>query len=181
MTAKKGGLIVLVIIVVAVAVLLAFVVPQFTQMFAEAGRDLPLLTRIVAGAGELVTNWWWLMALGLIGLVWWLRRDWQAPAGRARWDARLLRLPLLGPLIRKTQTARFSRTLSTLVENGVSLLKALSLVKDVISNRIIAEAIEAASDQLSHGKSLSEPLLEQGVFPKLALQMMVLLTLNLKK
>ena len=72
--------ILLLLALVAVAVLLAFVVPQFTQLFAEAGRELPLLTRIVAGAGELVTGWWWLMLAGCsVSAIWWLHHDWTRP------------------------------------------------------------------------------------------------------
>ena len=156
----------------SVALLLVFVVPQFAQMFEDMGKALPLPTQIVIGAGNLLSGYWWLLlGLGYGGyrLFRWRLRQ---PEVRQAWDRRLLAMPLAGELIIKVETARFSRTLSTLVENGVSLLKALSLVKDVISNRIIAEAVEAAADQLSHGKSLSEPLLEQGVFPRLALQMM---------
>ena len=136
------------------------------------GKALQLPTQIVIGAGNLLSGYWWLL-LGLgYGGYQLFRQRLRQPEVRQAWDRRLLAMPLVGELIIKVETARFSRTLSTLVENGVSLLKALSLVKDVISNRIIAEAVEAAADQLSHGKSLSEPLLEQGVFPRLALQMM---------
>ncbi len=156
----------------SVALLLVFVVPQFAQMFEDMGKALPLPTQIVIGAGNLLSGYWWLL-LGLgYGGYQLFRQRLRQPEVRRAWDRRLLAMPLVGELIVKVETARFSRTLSTLVENGVSLLKALSLVKDVISNRIIAEAIEAAADQLSRGKSLSEPLLEQGVFPRLALQMM---------
>lgn len=172
----KSALIYPVILVVvaglSVALLLLFVVPQFAQMFDDMGKALPLPTRIVIGAGDLLAGYWWLLAgLGYGGYKW-FRHRLQQPKTREDWDRRLLATPLVGELITKVETARFSRTLSTLVENGVSLLKALSLVKDVISNRMFAQAIEAAADQLSHGKSLTEPLLEQGVFPKLALQMM---------
>jgi general secretion pathway protein F len=156
----------------SVAMLLVFVVPQFAQMFADMGQTLPLATRIVIGAGDLVRGYWWL--LGLLGFAAYLgiRSRLARPEVRYVWDRRLLGMPLLGELVAKVETARFSRTLSTLVTNGVSLLGALNLVKDVISNRIIAESIELAADKLRHGSGLAEPLMEQGVFPKLALQMM---------
>jgi len=156
----------------SVALLLVFVVPQFAQMFADMGQTLPLATRIVIGSGDLVRGYWWLLALLGFGAYLWIRARLARPEVRYAWDRRLLRLPLFGDLLTKVETARFSRTLATLVENGVSLLGALNLVKDVISNRIIAEAIELAADKLRHGSGLAEPLMEQGVFPKLALQMM---------
>jgi general secretion pathway protein F len=163
--------ILLVLALVAVAVLLAFVVPQFTQMFAEAGRELPLLTRIVAGAGELLTGWWWLLLLMFAAVAWWLRRDWQDPAGRARWDAWLLRLPLVGSLIRDTQTARFSRTLATLLSSGVDLLVAMDIAKEIVGNSVMARALAHVARRVREGEGLAKPLAEAGVLPPLATQL----------
>lgn len=163
--------ILLALALIAVAVLLAFVVPQFTQLFAEAGRELPLLTRIVAGAGELVTGWWWLMLLLLAGFIWWLRRDWADPAGRARWDARLLRMPLIGPLTRKLQTARFSRTLSTLLASGTHLLPALNIAREIVGNTVMAQALGHVARRVREGEGLATPLAEAGILPTLATQL----------
>jgi general secretion pathway protein F len=156
---------------VAVAVLLAFVVPQFTQMFADVGRELPLLTRIVAGTGNLVANWWWLMlaVIGAIGYA--LYRDWQAPAGRARWDAGLLRLWIVGSMLRKLETGRFARTLGTLLENGVSLVSALDISREIISNTQLAAAVEQATRRVREGSSLSAALSESSEFPPLTLKL----------
>jgi general secretion pathway protein F len=166
--------ILLLLALVAVAVLLAFVVPQFTQLFAEAGRELPLLTRIVAGAGELVTGWWWLMLAGLGSAIWWLRRDWASPAGRVRWDTRLLQLPLIGPLIRKLQTARFARTLSTLLMNGVHLLSAMDIAKEIVGNAVMARALSQVARRVREGEGLARPLAESGALPTLATQLIKL-------
>ena len=166
--------ILLLLALVAVAVLLAFVVPQFTQLFAEAGRELPLLTRIVAGAGELVTGWWWLMLAGLGSAIWWLRHDWTSPAGRVRWDTRLLQLPLIGPLIRKLQTARFARTLSTLLMNGVHLLSAMDIAKEIVGNAVMARALSQVARRVREGESLARPLAESGALPTLATQLIKL-------
>jgi len=163
--------ILLALALIAVAVLLAFVVPQFTQLFAEAGRELPLLTRIVAGAGELVTGWWWLMLLTLAGVIWWLRRDWADPAGRARWDARLLRMPLIGPLTRKLQTARFSRTLATLLASGTHLLPALDISREIVGNAVMAQALGHVARRVREGEGLAKPLAEAAILPTLATQL----------
>lgn len=163
--------ILLLLALVAVAVLLAFVVPQFTQMFAEAGRELPLLTRIVAGAGELLTGWWWLMLLLLGAGGWWLRRDWTDPAGRRRWDARLLRLPLVGPLIRKLQTARFTRTLSTLLGSGANLVPALDIAREIVGNAVMAQALGQVAQRVREGEGLAKPLADAGILPTLATQL----------
>jgi len=163
--------ILLIMAIVAVAVLLAFVVPQFTQMFADAGRDLPLLTRIVSGAGELVTRWWWLILLSLGALVWWLRNDWESPDGRARWDARLLQMPMVGSLISKLATARFARTLSSLLENGVHLVPALDIARQIVGNVVIAQALSLTAQRVREGMGLAAPLAESQAFPALATQL----------
>lgn len=155
----------------SVILLLVFVVPQFAQMFDDMGQTLPMATRIVIGVGDLVRGYWWALALAIVLLVYLARSHLAKPEARYRWDKRLLQLPLIGDLVAKVETARLSRTLSTLVHNGVTLLNALSLVKEVVSNRIIAEAIAQAAENLKHGKGLAEPLLEQAVLPRLAVQM----------
>ena len=163
--------ILLVLAMIAVAVLLAFVVPQFTQLFADAGRELPLLTRIVVGAGDLVVNWWWLMLLSVVAAGWWLRNDWRSIDGRHRWDAWLLRLPLVGPLILKLNTARFSRTLSTLLSNGVNLLAALDIACEVVGNTVVANAVNRAAQRVREGQGLAASLQETNALPSLAIQL----------
>ena len=163
--------ILLVLAMIAVAVLLAFVVPQFTQLFADAGRELPLLTRIVVGAGDLVANWWWLMVLSLVAGGWWLRNDWRSTEGRHRWDKFLLRSPLIGPLILKLNTARFSRTLSTLLSNGINLLAALDIACEVVGNTIVANAVNRAAQRVREGQGLAASLQEVDALPSLATQL----------
>jgi len=155
----------------SVILLLVFVVPQFAQMFDDMGEALPLATRIVIGLGDLFRDYWWALLGGILGLVSLMRNRLAKPEVRYRWDKRVLGMPLIGDLVAKVETARFSRTLSTLVHNGVTLLAALSLVKDVLSNKIIAEAITAAAEELKHGRGLAETLMQQAVLPKLAIQM----------
>jgi general secretion pathway protein F len=163
--------ILLALALVAVAVLLAFVVPQFTQMFADVGRDLPLLTRIVAGAGDVVANWWWLILLLSGGIGYALYRDWQRPQGRARWDAWLLGLWLVGPLLRKLETARFARTLGTLLENGVSLVPALQIAREIISNTVLVQVVEQATRRVREGAGLADALAAGRELPTLALKL----------
>ncbi|MES9958206.1 MAG: type II secretion system F family protein [Sedimenticola sp.] len=163
--------ILLLLALVAVAVMLAFVVPQFTEMFAEAGQQLPLLTRIVAGAGELVTQGWWLMLILGAGATYWARRDWQSPAGRERWDRTLLRTPIAGSLIARLETARFARTLSTLLANGVNLLTAMGIAKEVVGNRLLARALDHTATRVREGEGLAKPLADTGHFPPLAVQL----------
>ncbi|MBS1211309.1 MAG: xpsF, partial [Proteobacteria bacterium] len=159
--------------VVSVVVLLIFVVPQFTQMFEESGKALPLATQIVVAAGEFFKAWWWALIGGGIALYALFKRQMADPDSRYRWDERFLALPLVGDLLAKIEMARFSRTLGTLLDNGVSLLVALSIVKETLGNSVMAERIDEVSVKLREGKGLGSPLLEAEVFPRLGVHMVM--------
>ena len=159
--------------VMSVLVLLVWVVPQFEQTFAQAGKALPLPTLVVIFLGTTLKHWWWaLIALVVFG-VWWIRRRLRTPVVRARWDARTLRLPLIGDLVRKVEVARFARTLATLLGNGVTLLAGLAIVKETLGNVVLANAIDGVIARLREGKGFGRPLAETGLYPKLAVQMIL--------
>lgn len=159
--------------VLSVVILLMWVVPQFSQMFEESGKALPLPTQIVIGAGDAVRAYWWAMVLGGIGVYSWFARQMREPTSRYKWDRRLLELPLVGDLVGKLEVARFSRTLGTLIGNGVSLLTALSIVKDTLSNTVMSEGLGIVATQLKEGKGLGKPLMDTGLFPKLAVHLVM--------
>jgi general secretion pathway protein F len=159
--------------VLSVAILLVWVVPQFSQMFEESGKALPLPTQVVIAAGDAVRNYWWAMVLGVVGVSAWFGQQMRKPASRLRWDQRLLDLPLVGDLVGKLEVARFSRTLGTLIGNGVTLLAALSIVKETLSNTVMAQGLTEVAAQLKEGKGLGKPLLETGLFPKLAVHLVM--------
>ncbi len=164
-------IILLTVAALSVIILLTFVVPQFQRLFADAGKALPLATQIVIAIGEGFRHYWW-VGLSVIGLiVMAVRRQMSQPESRARWDRWLLRLPLFGDLIAKVETARLSRTLGTLLGNGVSLLNALAIVRETLSNQVLAGALGEVAEHAKTGRGLAEPLLETGNFPKLAVQM----------
>ncbi len=162
------------LVVLAVAsliLLMVYVIPQFTPMFEDFGGDLPMLTRIVVGAGDVLQNFWW----GLIGItvviVLWFRMQLARPASRRVWDARFLRMKWVGDIIAKIETARLSRTTGTLLVNGVPLLSALSIAKNVMSNTVLADDVADAAKQVKTGTPLARALASNGNFPRLALQM----------
>lgn len=159
--------------VVSVIVLLIFVVPQFTQMFEESGKALPLPTQIVVAVGEFMQTWWWALAAGGFALYALFRRQMADPDSRYRWDERFLALPLMGDLIAKVEMARFARTLGTLLDNGVSLLGALSIVKETVGNSVMAEHLGEVSARLREGKGLGATLMEAEVFPRLGVHMVM--------
>lgn len=159
--------------VLSVMVLLIFVVPQFSQMFEESGRALPLPTQIVIGAGEFLQQDWWLILLVAASAYFLWNRQMANPESRYRWDERFLRLPLVGDMIAKIEVARFSRTLGTLLNNGVSLLAALGIVKETLGNSFMAEKLDDVTAQLREGAGLGRPLLAAGVFPRMAVHMVM--------
>ncbi len=159
--------------VLSVVVLLIFVVPQFTQMFAESGKALPLPTQIVIAMGEFLQSWWWALIGAGILLYALFMRQMSEPDSRYRWDGFFLGLPLVGDLITKMEMSRFSRTLGTLLDNGVSLLAGLSIVKETLTNSVLAESLEEVVTKLREGKGLGVPLHETGVFPDLGVHMVM--------
>lgn len=154
--------------------LLTFVVPQFTEMFDSAGKELPIPTQIVVGTADAIRNYWWIaVPFGLIATSW-VKYQKSDPVRRLVWDRWMLNLPLFGDLILKFQVASFSRTLGTLLTNGVPLLAALSIVKDTLDNRLVAQKLELAVASLKEGGGLTPPLMEANIFPSLAMQMIKL-------
>lgn len=153
---------------ISMVIILGLVIPKISQMFAEAGQQLPWLTQVVVAAGDFVQGYWWLLALMGVALYLFMRQQYARPVSRLRWDARLLRLPLVGALIAKLEAARFTRTLGTLLGNGVPLLDAIAIAKEVVANRVISEGIRRVTERVRQGEGLARPLTEARLFPPLA-------------
>lgn len=152
-------------------VLLAYVVPQFTPIFEELGEGLPLITQVVLLVGRILQGYWWAVGLGIFAVFAYFRQQMANPDSRLRWDRRLLRSRITGPLVSKMEMARLARTIGTLLSNGVPLLTSLSIGKSVLSNTVMAEGVESATKEVKTGDSLAHALAATDVFPKLALQM----------
>ncbi|MFZ5861259.1 MAG: type II secretion system inner membrane protein GspF [Nitrospirota bacterium] len=151
--------------------LVAFVVPKVTAVFADLQQALPWPTRILIAASDVVRVGWWVFALAAVvgGIA--FARYARTPLGRRRLDALALRLPIMGRLNRLIALSRFSSTLSTLLAGGVALLTALEIVRHVVRNEVIAEAIDSARERIRQGQSIAEPLRASGVFPPLVTHM----------
>jgi general secretion pathway protein F len=163
--------ILLVMVGLSLLFLLGYVVPQFATMYESLDATLPFFTRIVLGIGLFVRDWWiLLLVLPALG-AWWFDRKLRDPAFRARFDEWLLRQKLFGPLVAKLETARLMRTLGTLLKNGVPLLVALGIGRNVLGNRALSSDVEAAADDVKNGVGLSTALAKGKRFPRLALQM----------
>ncbi|MGH8608878.1 MAG: type II secretion system F family protein [Gammaproteobacteria bacterium] len=156
----------------SVVVLLTFVLPQFTALFEDMGATLPLATQLVIGLGDITVKYGWLGLAGVVAAGLAIRRAFADPEKRYRWDAWLLKAPLISALIRKIQVARFSKTLGTLLGNGIHLVAALGIVKDTLTNRALAKGMDRVIESLKHGGGLAAPLAASGVFPADAVHML---------
>ena len=164
-------LILVVVAILSVVILLTQVVPQFSELFADAGSAMPLPTQIVIAVGGWFTEKWWLLLLIVLGLLVLGKAALGVAAIRLAWDRALLALPLIGDLVRKVEVSRFARTLGTLIGNGVNVLNAIVIVRETLINRHIAGAVDDLSHGLKEGQGLARPLAEARLFPDLAVQM----------
>lgn len=155
----------------AIAILLIFVIPTFQTMFASVGMDLPLPTRIVIGASQLLINYWWAI-LGAIGLTIFAFNRYRATeGGRRNVDAMMLRLPVLGDLLRKSAVSRFTRTLGTLISSGVSILDGLEITAKTAGNRVVHDAVMQSRASIAGGDTIAAPLEKSKVFPPMVISM----------
>ncbi|MBK6726183.1 MAG: type II secretion system F family protein [Xanthomonadales bacterium] len=158
-------------VILSLVTLMVYVVPNFEPIFTELGDNLPLITKVVLAIAGALQGFWWLMLIALGAGVWWMNQQWSKPESRALWEARLLAFGKIGELAQKVETARLARTLGTLLQNGVPLLNALSIAKNVLGNTVLAAAVEASANEVKTGSGLAFALGASKKFPRLALQM----------
>ena len=163
--------ILMVMVVGALVLLLAYVVPQFVPLFEDMGVELPLITRVVLAAGNFFQSWWWLMLAAIAAFAMWMGRQLGNAETRFEWDRRLLESRLFGGLVARMETARLTRTLGTLLGNGVPLLTGLSIARNVLGNLVLVQAVDAASEDVKSGGGLGYGLGKSKRFPRMALQM----------
>jgi general secretion pathway protein F len=156
---------------VSVVVLLAVVVPQFEPIFEQSGKALPWITSVVLGAGALMRAYWWALVLGAVAAAYLVAKRLESPAAKLAWDRYVLRLPILGDLAAKVETARLARTLGTLLRNGVSLVSALPIARETMSNTYLAVGLSDAGRELKTGRGFARPLQETRRFPPFAVHM----------
>ena len=159
--------ILVVMITGAMLFLLGYVVPQFEDMYAGLGVELPWYTKVILAVGGFVRDWWWLIIGALAAVLLYLNRRFQRPEARLQLDTWLLGLRL----VQRLEMARFARTLGTLLTNGVPLLQSLSIARNVLGNRVLAAAVENVSEEVKTGGGLAHALSKHPGFPRLAVQM----------
>ncbi len=151
--------------------LLTFIVPSVSSIFAEMNQALPTPTQMLIHTSNAVKAYWWIILLAGAALFFSLLRLKKTPKGRRFYDGVMLKLPVFGTLVRKLAVARFARTLSSLLENGVSLLSALDIVKNIAGNVLIADAVDEAAGEVGKGQGLGKALADSDAFPNLSIQM----------
>lgn len=156
-----------IVMVAALSFLLIFLVPRYAALFAEMGQSLPLPTQILLAVSGFLTRWWWAVALGVVAIVYAYRLVRRTPRGRLVTDAWKLRLPVFGRLHLKSAVGRMARALSVLLMGGVPVLEALVVVRDVVGNEVLAQALDEVRQRVREGERLADHLRRSGVFPPL--------------
>lgn len=170
-SALRYPLMVIIAITLAIFVILTFVVPRFASMYSRFGADLPIPTKIVIGAGNFFSAYWYLIII-CIGLsVWGLKTYLARPTGRLRWDKMLLRTPIIGALILKASVARFAIMLKSLYGSGVPMLACLKILRETASNKAISEEIGLLSLSFEKGREIGQDSQEYRFLPQIALEM----------
>jgi len=172
-TAMIYPLLIMIVGVLIMMFLFIYVIPNITSIFKDMSQALPLPTQLLIGTSHLLKSYWWILVILVAGVLMGLRAMRKSPNGRRWMDKNILTLPLAGALTGKLATARFARTLGSLLDNGVSMLPAMDIVKNVAGNIRIAEVIENAAFDVGKGQALFKSLDAGAVFPPIAIQMIM--------
>jgi len=151
--------------------LFTFVLPRVVGMFEDMRQQLPFITLALLGTVRFFSTFWWAILLVIAGAAVYAKRYLSTTAGRERLDRELLRLPIFGSLIRMIAVSRFTRTFGTLLQSGVPTLVALDIVKNVIGNTVLANAVQKARENVREGEPIADPLRRSGLFPPVVVQM----------
>jgi type IV pilus assembly protein PilC len=163
--------VVAVVAIGATAFMLIFIIPTFAKMFSDFGGKLPLPTQIVIMLSNFLRNFWWAIIAVVVGVIVAIKQYYKTDAGHLAIDRMLLKVPVLGMVIRKGAVARFTRTLGTLISSGVPILSGLEITARTAGNRVVEQAVLATRDSISQGNTISDPLKQCGVFPPMVTQM----------
>jgi general secretion pathway protein F len=156
---------------ISIIVLLTYVIPKFALIFEDLGEAMPLSTQLLLNGAAFFRNYFVLIVSIFAVVIFLFRRFSMTASGRYRIDSFVTTLPVVGAFIQELETARFARTLGTLIRSGVPILGSLTLVQGVIRNRVIAQSLDFVRERVREGDALSKPLAGSGTFPSLATQM----------
>ncbi|MCC6796328.1 MAG: type II secretion system F family protein [Candidatus Hydrogenedentes bacterium] len=158
----------------AIFILTSFVFPKFLLLFKDFGVELPVPTKVVLAICGFMGNWWWAVLLVVIAITFGVVSYWRTPVGRVFFDRLVLRVPVLRMVIQKYVMAQFARTLGTLLDNGVPVLRSLRITVETLSNRAIAEEVDVVQSRVAEGDSISSGLAQTKHFPPMVVNMFVI-------
>jgi general secretion pathway protein F len=156
---------------ISIIILMTFVIPKFSVIFADMGSALPLSTRILLIASDIFRVYWWALIIAGIVFVFGLIQYLKTPKGQIQFDILKIKMPVIGDLIKKIEVGRITRTLGTLINSGVPILQSILLVRDIVNNKLIADSMDETYDRVKEGERLSVPLSLNHIFPPLAVHM----------
>ena len=169
--AIRYPMLVMITLSIAFPVLILFVIPKFSALFARFNTELPLPTKILIGLHFLLSHYWYLIILAIVAAVVAFRRFINTPSGRYAWDSIKLKVPVFGQLLSKISLSRFSRMTALLSSSGIPILSTLEIVKGSVGNMVIADSINNIIEGISQGKGMAEPMKLSGLFPGIVVQM----------
>lgn len=171
----KGAMIYPVIVVavsfIIVYGLMSFVVPRFVEMFAGAGMEMPALTQVVINISAVMAKFWHVILVTVVGGIFLLIKTIKTPKGKEKFDKFILKIPMIGTLLRKVSVARFTRTMATLLSSGVPILLAFDIASETSGNTVISKAVVLARNSIKEGNTIAKPLEQSGEFPVMVTQM----------
>ena len=171
----KGAMIYPVIVVavsfIIVYGLMSFVVPRFVEMFAGAGMEMPALTQVVINISAVMAKFWHVILVAVVGGMFLLIKTVKSPKGKEKFDKFILKIPMIGSLLRKVAVARFTRTMATLLSSGVPILLAFDIASETSGNAVISKAVVLARNSIKEGNTIAKPLEQSGEFPVMVTQM----------
>jgi type IV pilus assembly protein PilC len=171
-SAMTYPVVVAILVLTIVTAMLLFVIPMFQNIYKDLGGTLPAPTRVLINISNVCRKLWYVVFIGEIGAAVAFRKWINSEDGRKKWDAIKLKVPVFGPLVRKTALARFSRTFSALVRSGVPILESLDIVAETAGNHVVATAVRETQAAVKRGDPVSKMLEEHPVFPPMVVQMM---------
>jgi general secretion pathway protein F len=157
-----------------ILMLFSFVIPRVTGIFKQQKKALPFITELMLSISDFVSGYWWLMILAGVGAYVGFSRWKVSPKGKPHWDAWVLKMPIVGGLVRMIAVSRFSRTLATLLASGVPLLKAMDIVKNILGNHRLITVVEQARENIREGESIATPLKRSKEFPPIVTHMIAI-------
>jgi general secretion pathway protein F len=164
--------ILVVVAIGSIIIMMTVVIPQFADIFENAGAPVPLPMKVMLVLSGFLTGFWWLILLVIGGGAYWIYSRLKTEEGRLNWDRQVLKLPVVGPVLRKLEVSRFSRTLGTLLQSSVPLIQSINLVKEIVENQAIASTMESIKSGVKKGEGLTRPIRKAEIFPPFALHLL---------